>query len=304
MREIKNVNRQVASHNLESRYFERMAQSMGDKARILDYLPEVVAGEPAPRVLDVGAGGGEFANALAELGYDVTALDANEDAVNRIRSRFPKVTTVQLLANQATQLGAGMFDAVICSSILHEVFSYGDNVRGPGHVSSISRAFDAFHYVLKPGGVLVIRDGVLPENWEDHGSITLLDGHEPASVFTYLDMCPFANGVAHGDMGNAVNLTWDGKKTFKGNVRSLLEFAYTYTWGLDSYPRETQELYALKTLDEYADFLTVHGFDVELKESYLQPGYSTHLQTMMLLDVNGESNSWFDSNALWVARKK
>lgn len=294
----------MASHKLESRYFERMAQSMGDKARILNYLPEVVAGKAAPRVLDVGAGGGEFANALVELGYDVTALDANEDAVNRIRSRFPKVTTATLLANQATQLGAGMFDAVICSSILHEVFSYGDTFRGPGHVSSLSRAFDAFHYVLKPGGVLVIRDGVLPENWEDHGSITLLDGHEPSSVFTYLDMCPFANGVAHGDMGNAVSLTWDGEKTFKGNVRSLLEFAYTYTWGLDSYPRETQELYALKTLDEYADFLTGHGFDVELKESYLQSGYSTHLQTMMLLDVNGENNAWFDSNALWVARKK
>lgn len=303
MRESKNVNRQVASHTLENRYFERMAGSMGDKARILDYLPQVVSGTPAPRVLDVGAGGGEFANALVELGYDVTALDANEDAVNRIRSRFPQVTTATLLANQATQLGGNVFDAVVCSSLLHEAFSYGDDVRGPGHFSSLDRAITAFHHVLKPGGVLVIRDGVLPENWEEHGSITLLDGHEPSSVFTYLDMCPFANGVAHGDMGNAVNLKWDGERTFKGNVRSLLEFAYTYTWGLDSYPRETQELYALKTLDEYAEFLAVHGFTVERKQSYLQPGYSSHLQTMMLLDVNGETNKWFDSNALWVARK-
>lgn len=289
--------------HLEERYFERMNRSMGDKAKILQFLPPVVVGEPAPKVLDVGAGSGAFSNTLSQLGYDVTALDASDDAVVRIRETYPTMTTATLLAQEAHELGENTFDAIICSSILHEAFSYSPNSINDSSFSSVARALDSFNVALKPGGVLVIRDGVLPNNWDAEGSITLLDGHEPSSVELYLQMCPFANGGVNTDMGNVVSLTHVGGKTFVGNVRSLLEFAFTYTWGLDSYHRETQELYALMTLGEYSSFIESHGFTVFHEESYLQEGYVTHLATQMVLEVDGSTNEWFDSNAIWVARK-
>ena len=295
--------RNASLHHFENRYFERMANSLGDKARLLKYLPPVIEGAPAPRVLDVGAGGGEFAEHLRLAGYDVTALDASNDAIDRIREKFPKVTTAHFLANHVDALGVDIFDAIICSSILHEVFSYGDDIHKAGHLSSIDRAFESFNKALAPGGVLIIRDGVLPDNWKDLGYITFGDNGNEKDLATYLDMCPFANGVS-SKAGNLVKLHYVARNTYIGNVRSLMEFAYTYTWGIQSYHRETQELYGVLTLDEYAAMLEKHGYTVTTKFSYLQPGYPEHLKDKLTLHVNGEVDNWFDSNAIWVANKK
>lgn len=293
------------THTLENRYFERMAASLGDKMKIVDHLP-LSHDSKAISVLDVGAGGGEFSHYLSELGYDVTALDASDDAVMRIREVYPELTTVQLLANQASQLGTQKFDAVVCSSILHEVFSYGDNVHSKGDPESIHAALAAFYEILKPGGVLIIRDGVLPDNYDDRGTITLLEGHEPSSVYKYLSMCPFANGFSN-KFGKLLALNEITPGVFEGDVRSLLEFAYTYTWGLNSYPRETQELYAVNTLTGYAQVLEDSGFRVVFNESYLQEGYPKNLLEKMTLEVETSEglkvNEWFDSNAIWVAVK-
>ena len=295
--------RKASLHGFEPRYFERMAHSLGDKSKLLAYLPEITDPSNPPRVLDIGAGGGEFADAISKLGYDVTALDASDDAVMRIREKFPEMTTAKLLANHAHELGEEQFDVIVCSSILHEVMSYGDNFHSIGHMSSLSRALESFRKCLKHGGLLLIRDGVLPENWEERGTVTLLEDSGVAAAYKYLEMCPFANGRAYGDMGSLVRLTETSAGVFEGNVRSLLEFAYTYTWGLSSYPRETQELYAVKTLNSYSELLEENGFNVEESFSYLQDGYPTNLATKMALEVEGSVSSWFDSNAIWVARK-
>lgn len=297
--------RKIELHHLEDRYFSRMAASVGDKSRLLKYLPSIEDPTNPPRILDVGSGGGEFAHALSLMGYDVTALDVSEEAINRIKFRYSELDTIQALANHTQDFGHEVFDVIICSSILHEVFSYGDDVHRTGHVSSISRAVQSFRESLKTGGLLLIRDGVLPANWEDEAGFTLLDGHDPEVVKTYLNMCPFANGSAYGNQGRLVSLTQvaDSRQSFVGNVRSVLEFAYTYTWGVDSYPRETQELYAVLPLWEYADLIEENGFYVQEAYSYLQPGYPEHLKDKMVLMVNGYPSPWFDSNAIWVARK-
>ncbi len=82
-----------------------------------------------------------------------------------------------------------------------------------------------------------------------------------------------------------------------------MEFAYTYTWGVENYHREARELYDIYTLEEYVQVLEISGFNVERAESYLQPGYPENLEAKATLKVNGVEAEWFDSNALWIARK-
>lgn len=298
------VERKLGLKHLEPRYFERMAQSLGDKTRILEYLPPISDYSHPPKVLDVGAGGGEFAYKLSELGYDVTALDASNDAVEQISYKYPNIYAIRALANHTDNLlGENLYDAIICSSILHEVFSYGDDVHKAGHYSSIDRALVSFHNALKPGGTLIIRDGVLPDDWRTIGALTVLDADDSV-VEEYLKTCPFAHGTINNEASrNLVELRRVAPNNWVGNYRSILEFAYTYTWGLESYPRETQELYAVYTLEQYTTVLTHHGFQVTHTESYLQPGYVHHLVNKIRLNAPDRNHKWFDSNAIWVSQK-
>lgn len=295
--------RLTGEFKLEERYFQRMAGSVGDKSRILPYLPAVMDPSDPPHVLDVGAGGGEFAQALSLLGYNVTALDAAEDAVNRLRFRYNKLEVLQTLANHAHDFGENKYDAVICSSILHEVFSYGDDVHRAGHLSSVARALQSFHKALKPGGVLIIRDGVMPADWYLPARVQVVNPDDIPAVHEYLQLCPFANGTAYGTQGHLIYLEETQDGWFMGNARSVMEFAYTFTWGVDSYPRETQEMYGVLTLDGYMNLLWENGYAVHDAYSYLQPGYPQHLENKLVLEVDGKPAPWFNSNALWVARK-
>lgn len=290
------------THTLEARYFERMATSLGDKMKIIENLPPVTEGY-SPRVLDVGAGGGEFSATLEELGYTVTALDASDDAIVRMRQKFPELTTVHMLANESEKLGESMFDAVVCSSILHEVYSYGDNSHKKGDFGSLESALKAFMKILKPGGVLVIRDGVKPANWASKAQVRMIPSENKAPLFRYLQDCPFANSFIAGPTGQMVALEETTNDLFEGNVQSVFEFYMTYNWGLASYPRETQELFGILTLDEYVTLLTSIGFTVTNAESWLQAGYLAHLPEKVELFTEEGLNEWPDTNALWVARK-
>lgn len=302
------LNRVTPLPDLGELYFTRMASSIGDKRRIIQHLPPVndFTGEPV-RVMDVGAGGGEFAGLLDTLGYDVTALDASAEAVSKIRTDFPRVHTYAGLANWADKNGP-IFDAVVASSLLHEVFSYGDDMVGVGAgLAAVRRALNAFRGALKPGGTLIIRDGVLPANWDANASLVATDTHRDdvtRMVPRYLRHSPFANGKAVKGNGHLLHLHQVGTSKWSGNLRSAMEFAYTYTWGEGSFAREVQELYAVATLDEYKNMLDSAGFEVEEAYSYLQPGYPQHLNPHMSLFVDKLPAEWPDSNAIWVARKR
>lgn len=289
------------THQLESRYFERMAASLGDKMKIIEALPPVTATH-APRVLDVGAGGGEFSHALEEFGYTVVALDASDDAIMRMREKFPELTTVKMLANEAANLGENSFDAIVCSSILHEVYSYGDNQHKKGELESLKVALQALKIVLKPGGTLVIRDGVKPDAWQEPASVRVIDGSGAEPVLQYLEQCPFSNGFIQGHTGRSIQLARMDDGWFAGTLHSAYEFYMTYNWGVENYPREAQELYGVLTLEGYCDLLQLCGFTVESAESWIQEGYVKNLPTKVELLTEQGHNCWSHTNALWVAR--
>ncbi len=290
---------------LEPRYFERMAASLNDKARLLEWLPKVTP-QYSPTILDVGAGGGELSNVLSKLGYTVTALDTNSDALDRIGEKFPNVQLLNSLANHVTDFGV-TFDAIICSSILHEVYSYGDDVHREGHLSSLGRAFTAFHKTLNPGGRLLIRDGIRPDDWDDFGFIKLLGNGEnlEEAVYKYLEMCPFSNGAAYGTNGHLLGLARIRDNVFAGTNRSLFEFSLTYNWGVENYPREAKEMYGILTLKDYVNYVEEFGFQNIHKEAYLLDGYVKGLATKVALyNSEGLPREWFNTNSIMVYDKR
>lgn len=281
-------------------YFERMAKSLKDKVKILPFLH-------GKTVLDVGAGGGELTLALTEMGYEAIALDGSEEAIHHIQEKSEAVPCFCKFSHEiAETFPAESFDSIVCSSILHEIFSYGDNHENTAFtLGSVENSLNQFHQVMKKDGVLVIRDGVAPANQKEQITVKFKDPDGVRLALKYLDMIPFKSDFSPTPRHKVALMVDEAAQSLTGEARSVMEFLYTYTWGEASYPRETQELYGVFTLSEYADFLETHGFEVIHAEEYLQEGYPLHLKEKVSLHKEDGSEAPFPmSNCIIVAQKK
>ena len=281
-------------------YYERMDSSIGDKRKIIPFIV-------GSRVLDVGCGDGVLMEALREAGLEVCGLDATEESVNRtVAKGFAQERVALAYAHQILDsFGEEYFDTIICSSIIHEVFSYGTPELGSLSEEAVDITFKAIFKALKPGGRLIIRDGIIPEDWDTKLQI-IFNPHNPSIdlplVEKYLSMIPF-KGQENQTEYRKVNLNRLSKYVYEGTAESIMEFLYTYTWGEKAFHRETQELYGFNTLTAYVNHLETFGFNIIEAESYLQEGYANHLKNKVMILDNWVYRDFFDTNALIVAQK-
>jgi SAM-dependent methyltransferase len=98
---------------------------------VLDYVSTALPPSPA-RVLEVGAGGGELAEALERAGYDVLAIDP--------ASETPRVRDVTLLDLEEPPAS---FDAAIAVVSLH-------------HVEPLEASCRRLGELVRPGGRLIV----------------------------------------------------------------------------------------------------------------------------------------------------
>jgi SAM-dependent methyltransferase len=108
---------------------------------------------PPARVLEVGAGEGELAAALAGAGYDVLAIDP--------ASQVPEVLAVPLLELDAPPAS---FDAAVAVVSLHHVEPLEESCRRLGEL-------------VRPGGTLVV-DEFDVELFDERGARWLLEHRE------------------------------------------------------------------------------------------------------------------------------
>lgn len=107
------------------------------------------------RILDIGTGPGFFPMILSEAGYCVTAVDytpgmlkkARENLESKTRDGLTRVTLLQMDA-QELDFADDTFDVVISRNLTW-------NLERPG------RAYEEWHRVLAPGGILLNFDA----NW-------------------------------------------------------------------------------------------------------------------------------------------
>lgn len=281
----------------DTRYFERMASSLGDKQHILPFLQ-------GDRVLDVGAGGGELAEAIRLTGRDVWALDGSHAAARRMRENFPHLNVLTGLANEVEYLAPeAHFTSVVCSSIFHEVYSYGIPETGPYSMAALEITMEALRRSMETGGRIIIRDGIMPTDWDRPVRMRFASEDGPRFWRAYHARAPFASWVGEGPRCVKLEETED-ELVLESNLASAMEFLYTYTWGWQSSEREMKELYGIFTEEQYCTFMEKAGFTVESSGQYLQPGYFHHLDPkVQLTDLDDRPLPYPASNFLLVARK-
>jgi ubiquinone/menaquinone biosynthesis C-methylase UbiE len=102
---------------------------------------------PDTKTLEVGCGTGRTACYLASLGYDVTAMDGNEEMIEKVKRRAKLYgASIQIVQADATSMpfAEAVFDVVFVESVT--AFTKGRS------------ALLEYWRVLKPGGILYDRE--------------------------------------------------------------------------------------------------------------------------------------------------
>lgn len=192
-------------------------------------------------ILDLGAGDGSLAISIKEYFPDseVYAVDLSTKGKQAMERAGVQFFQQNLSALNKVQLASSgkQFDSIILSSVLHEILSYSEDKQ-------LHTVFlENINLLLKPGGNLLIRDGVQVESRMQEKSLTLFPTE--ISVGALMDM------LAEFEAENlkSVSAYYQSEKfnyhqlekvgvVIDSTDEILQELIFTLNWGPDSWDRE------------------------------------------------------------------
>lgn len=265
--------------------YDNMNLSICDKTRLINFIK-------GNNIIDVGCGDGSLMKKILKSkdNINITGIDADAESCERTKNN--NLQTINCYANELhNYFETSSIDTIIASSIIHEIFSYGNRDKNVGKITNVKNFFKSAYDVLKTNGRFIIRDGVCPGYEHDVMFIT-----DDNAVSEFIKLSTFTNNNNNFDRQIKINKINNG--IYSGTRSSLMEFAYTYTWGVDHFYREAKEYYGVFTQHQMIDLGKKFGFRLIHSESYLQPGYVTNLQNVKF------QKGFPDSNAIWVFEKE
>ena len=237
------------------RYLNRMTESMKHSTKGL--IPSLVSN--AKSILDVGCGSGVILEALEKENKkaSLTGLDLNIDAIEKLRTLGKEW---KLYHMDFMDLTEEKYDAIIFSSILHEISSYSKNIDIRFTEMPIFNSLIKANHLLEKDGIVIIRDGLLvPEkNWDRKLIISFNDSKESAWLYRFQNDF---RGFDKLNINKEIIEISDNK--FMVSEVFLKEFLYTYTWGSESYPREINERFGILTKEKWGELLKLSGFKID-----------------------------------------
>lgn len=279
----------------EANYLQTMNAARSDKQRMLDFV------KPGT-IVEIGPGGGVVLDLLEErfAASEIVGVDLSQEVVAALGARAAAGGhrwKIVLGAAEDLARHVPAADTVVFCSILHEVYSY---TEPRFQLASVERVVRAAFDILRPGGRIVIRDGVMPPAGTRRIRMLAPDVKQVLELY-----CAQFEGrrIAYTELApDRVEMT----------APDAMEFLYTYTWGPASFPYEVRELYGILPYDEYVASLVrwcggperCAVVDTPLR-SYLQPGYAAALADKIeLTDERDRPVPLPDSNCLIVIERR
>lgn len=98
------------------------------------------------KILDIGAGTGRYSVALAEEGYDVTAVELVKYNLGILKSKNSSVKAMQGNALNLKKLASDQFDLTLLFGPMYHLFGFEDKLK----------ALNEAKRVTKPGGIILV----------------------------------------------------------------------------------------------------------------------------------------------------
>lgn len=241
-------------------YFQYLQRMTASIARSTKGLIAILLGD-SETVLDVGCGSGVLMEAITTVNPNIkiTGLDINQAAVDECHEKG--LEAIHMGLHEYAQTG-NKYDCLIFSSVLHEFSAYADDEKKAFTEEPIIEALEDAKKLLNPGGMIIIRDGVRAgDEWKKRNIRIQFKNPEDAKLIER-----FKKDFA--DYRRVVPV--EGVLT----AEDAKEFLYTFTWGEDSWARETLERFGILTKERWEELVENAGFFVCTKsyhtEEYLK----------------------------------